>query len=235
MKLVLAVLILLCNPGLLHAQEHHLWSQLLQKHVDEFGRVNYIGLQKERNTLNQYLEQLRKTHPENMPKKASMAFWINAYNAFTVQLILDHYPVNSIKDIQIKGKNAWEIPFIQIHGKTYTLDQIQKEKLGAFKDARVHFAINCAAKSCPPLANTAFEAINLESSLEARTQLFLNNPKYNTISDERLDLSMIFVWYAAEFDQQAGSSLDFIRRYVPIKLKTGIKITFLEYDWALNN
>ncbi len=209
---------------------HQLWDQLLQQFVRATGRVDYQGLKSAEAKLDKYLAQLAAHVPTSeWGRAATMAYWINAYNAFTVKLILDHYPVKSIRDIH-RG-NPWDVKWIELGGKKYSLNQIEHDILRKrFQDARIHFAVNCAARSCPPLYNRAFTAENLESVLEQRAAAFINDPKYNRIRADRAELSKIFEWYRQDF----GDLVAYINRYSKVKLQPGARITFLEYDWQLN-
>ena len=143
---------------------HQEWSDLLAKYVDPYGKVNYEGFKADESKLDAYLERLSKNPAMPFWKvNEQEAFWINAYNAFTIKLILDHYPVKSIKDINVDGKDAWQIPFIELGDKKYSLGYIENTMLrGQFNDSRIHFAINCSAHSCPPLRNNAFSAENID-------------------------------------------------------------------------
>ncbi len=209
---------------------HQLWDDLLRSYVSAEGQVDYAGMRSEKAKLDKYLAQLKAYPPQSdWTKEEQMAYWINAYNAFTVKLILDHYPVKSIRDIH-KG-DPWNVKWIEIGKKTYSLNEIENEMLRArFRDARIHFAVNCAARSCPPLYNRAWEASTLSQTLDARARAFINNPRYNQISPSEAKVSKIFDWYATDF----GDLRAFLNRYARTQLQAGASIDFLEYDWSLN-
>jgi len=219
---------------------HDIWDGLLKKHVRKDGFVDYKGFVKDSTRLNQYLELLSSAHPQSSWSRAEqMAYWINAYNAYTVKLIVQHYPVASIKDIK-KGiplvNSVWDIKFIQIQGKTYDLNNIEHGILRPqFKDARVHAAINCASFSCPRLHDEAFTAAKLEQQLEAVTRNFVNDPLRNRIKADKAELSEIFNWFGGDFKQDAGSVRAFVNKYANVKLKDSGKITYIDYDWSLND
>ena len=150
------------NPseGLLEVKAGHtVWDMMLKKHVSSTGKVDYDGFKSDPN-FERYITILESANP-NDPSWSSndkKAFWINAYNSFTIKLILDNYPVKSIKDIS----SPWDKKFITINGENYSLNQIENDILRpTYKDARIHFAVNCAAVSCPKLHNRAFTAENL--------------------------------------------------------------------------
>ncbi len=213
------------------ALSHSKWDGLLQKHVSSSGKVNYAGFKADKAQLQSYLEILSANTPESSwSKSKTMAYWINAYNAFTVKLIVDNYPVSSITDLE--GGDPWKKRWISLGNQTYTLNQIEKDiLLKKYGDARVHFAVNCAAKSCPALLNQAWTASNLESNFEKQSKAFINNSKFNEISPKSAKLSQLFNWYASDF----GDVKTFINKYATTQLKSNAKIDFLEYDWKLNN
>jgi len=211
---------------------HDKWNELTGKFISSAGKVDYAGIKSNKGMLTQYLQVLESNPPQSSwPRNKIIAYWINAYNAHTIKLIVDNYPVSSIKDLD--GGNPWEIKRIKIGEKTYSLNQIEKEILiKQYKEPRVHFAVNCAAKSCPPIINKAWTAENLESNLENSTSKFLNNPTYNDISNPKsIKISKIFDWYAADF----GDVITFINKYAETPINSGAKISYNDYNWSLNN
>ena len=215
----------------LSAFSHEIWNELLQKYVSSTGKVNYKGLLQEKAKLVKYLDLLSNNIPQSgWKREKTMAWWINAYNAFTVKLILDHYPLKSIRDID----KPWDTPFIKLGGESYTLNQIEHEILRArYKDPRIHFAVNCASYSCPSLPTQAFTENNLYQMLEKNTRAFINDPRHNTISDNKVEISSLFDWYKEDFTQK-GSVIDFINKYAKTKLASDAKITYKAYNWSLN-
>ncbi len=209
---------------------HQIWDELLKKYVSSTGKVNYAGIKKEKVKLQQYLDLLAANPIENSwSRNKKMAYWINAYNAFTVKLIVDHYPVSSITKIH-SGK-PWSKKWIKLGSETYSLDQIENEILRPrYKDARIHFAVNCAAESCPPLLNRAWTAENLEANFEKQARTFINNANYNKIGEKKVQISKIFEWYAGDF----GNIITYLNKYSDTTIKSNAKVTYLEYDWALN-
>lgn len=208
---------------------HDAFDQLLIKYVTVDGRVDYPSLKAKSAELESYLDLLSSQDPSSMERSEALAFWINSYNAFTIKLILDHYPLESITEID--GGKPWSTEWIKINGRVLSLDQIENEIIRPqFQESRIHFAVNCAAKSCPPLMNRAWTADKLEQQLEQQTKKFINNNKYNSISKDRVAVSRIFEWYAQDF----GDLIEYINRYSNVKVDAGAKITYLEYDWSLN-
>ncbi|TAK34719.1 MAG: DUF547 domain-containing protein [Saprospiraceae bacterium] len=209
---------------------HEAWDKLLKQYVSTAGKVNYAGLKKDVARLDAYLATLSANPPQSSWSRGEkMAFWINAYNANTVKLIVDNYPLSSIT--KLHGGNPWKVEWIKIGGKTYSLDFIENGILRPqFKDARIHFAVNCAAKSCPPLLNRAWTAATLESNFEQQAKAFINNPAFNKISAKEVQVSKIFEWYAADF----GDLASFLNKYAATPIKPNAKVKYLEYNWALN-
>ena len=156
---------------------HEGWNALLQKHVSENGVVDYKGFKADKADLDAYLEALSENVPtKETARDEALAYWINAYNAFTVDLITRNYPTKSI--LRFDNGKTWDVKRIKLGGEKYSLNQIENEIIRPqFKEPRIHFAVNCAAQSCPPLANEAFTASNLEQLLDARARAFINNKK----------------------------------------------------------
>ncbi len=210
---------------------HADFDSLLQQFVSESGTVNYKGWKDQKAQLDTYLQLLSDNMPaDSASREEKMAYWINTYNAFTIDLILRNYPTTSI--LKFDNGKTWDVKRIRLGGKKYSLNQIENDILRPqFKDARIHFAVNCAAQSCPPLCNRAFTAGNLDSLLDVRTRSFINNPKYNTVSAKVLKVSKIFEWYAADF----GNLVAFFNRYSTVKISTKATVSFQEYNWDLND
>lgn len=210
--------------------DHVAFNTLLSKHVNTKGDVNYAAFKKDEGKLDAYIAELSGNSPESdWSRNESMAFWINAYNANTLKLILKNHPAKSITDLH--GGKPWDVKWITIGGKTYSLNNIEHNIIRPrYKDARIHFAVNCAAASCPPLPNKAFTAANLNSLLASRTKSFVRNANYNTISAKNVQVSKIFDWYGEDFGDLRG----FLNKYTAVEIPEGMEIGFMEYDWALN-
>lgn len=223
------------------APSHAIFSQLLSKYVDHDGNVNYKGFQKDSLVLQKYLDLLTSNPPDeaNWPKEEQLAYWINLYNAFTIKLVIDHYPLESIKDIgafiQIPFINSpWDIKFIKIGGDRYDLNNIEHDILRKkFDEPRIHFAINCASFSCPKLRSEAFTADQLDSQLEDQALGFINDPERNKISPNKAEVSKIFDWFKSDFTKN-GNLRAFLNKYAQEKLAQNAKISFMDYDWSLN-
>ena len=218
---------------------HELWDDLVRKYASKDGKVDYNGFILDSVQLDSYLNLLKNNHPndKNWNEKEQIAYWINAYNAFTVKLIVDYYPLKSIKDIK-NGlpfiNSVWDIKFIKIEGATYDLNNIEHSILRSkFDEPRIHFAINCASVSCPNLRNEAFTPEKLEDQLTEQARLFLADPEKNKIAKDKADISKIFLWFKKDFKKQ-GSLIDYLNQYSPVKIDQKAKIDYLNYDWNLN-
>ncbi len=220
--------------------EHQLWDDLLRTHVDANGLVNYKGFIADSAKLNGYLDQLSNTIPnqEKWSKEDQLAYWINAYNAFTIQLIIRHYPVESIKDIGgfiPRVNSPWDIEFIRIGDEYFDLNDIEHNIIRKrFDEPRIHFALVCAAASCPKLRNEAYSSERLESQLEEQAFDFFNNPYKNEISTDRLTLSKLLSWYKADFLQNSSSIQAYVGQYTKVKVAPDAKIGYMDYSWNLN-
>ncbi|MEL0644110.1 DUF547 domain-containing protein [Olleya sp. Ti.3.14] len=217
-----------------HSNIHFLWDELLQKHVSDNGNVNYKSFKTDHKKLLEYIHILAliKSKPEfdSILKVEKLAFWINAYNALTIDLIIKNYPVKSIKDI----KDPWGQKLWKLGDKWYSLEDIEHEILRKMDEPRIHFAIVCASYSCPKLQNTAFIASNLETQLTLATQEFLSDTNRNEISENVLKLSKIFKWFSKDFEQN-GSLIDFLNKYTDVTISAKAKISYKDYNWDLNN
>ena len=209
---------------------HNTWNGLLREHVSSSGKVNYKGFKSDISTLNAYLKELENNPIQNNWSKAKkMAYWVNAYNAFTIKLIVDNYPVSSIT--KLHGGKPWDVKWIKLGEQTYSLNNIENDILRPkYKDARIHFAVNCAAQSCPPLLNQAWTESNLEQLFEKQAKAFINNPKFNTIKSKEVEISKIFEWYAVDF----GNIIDYLNQYTNTPINKNAKVKYKEYNWALN-
>ncbi len=219
---------------------HELFTVLLRKHVAADGRVNYRAFLKDSTTLNHYLKTLSNNPPAKSWSQAEkLAYWINAYNGFTLQLILRHYPIESIKDIgskiQIPFVNTpWDIKFIRIGNKWLDLNEIEHGILRKqFVEPRIHFAIVCASISCPKLRNEAYTAATLNHQLESQAEDFINDTSRNKIRPDNIQVSKIFSWFKGDFTQK-GTLIHFLNKYSRVKINPNAKVSTLEYHWGLN-
>lgn len=208
---------------------HKIWNNLLNNHVTSSGSVNYGAIKKKEILLDTYLKLLAENPVSSTwPRNEKMAYWINLYNAATVKLIIENYPTKSIQKLE-NGK-PWDKKWIKSGTSTYSLNEIENSILRPrFKDTRIHFALNCAAQSCPRLMNKAFTASNLKSLLEQNAKWFVNS-KFNKISSNKIEISKIFKWYAVDF----GNIITYLNKYSTIEIDGKANVSYLEYDWSLN-
>ncbi len=211
------------------------FNALLKTYVTSKGEVDYKGLRKNRAILDIYIKHLKNTVPgKKWSSPKAKAFWINAYNAYTIKLILDSYPLKKITDIKRKGRNAWKIPFAVVGKKTYSLDFIEHKILRRWHDdPRIHVAINAASKSGPRFANYAFTAKNIESKLESLMKDFINDTTKNKISLDKVEVSKMFEWYQEDFTIKQ-SLVDYLNKYSDVQINDGAEVFYLDYDWNLN-
>ncbi len=233
--------------------DHALFDALLTKHVSEDGEVDYAAI-KEGDELTAYLEVLSKAKPELLPEKEALAYWLNAYNAYTLKLIVDNYPVKTIKEItplRLKGlslaipkiNSPFEYSIAQIDGKKYSLDDIEHGIIRKqFDEPRIHFALVCAAYSCPPLRREAYVADRLDEQLDDQGYIFLLDERNNVIDSEKrhIQLSKIFKWFKSDFTKEGMSLQQFLARYYdgPTRQKllaNAFQVRYKKYNWKLND
>lgn len=213
--------------------KHDLWDVLTKKYVSAVGKVNYKGMKADLGKISSYLEHLKNTPPKNdWSKNEKLAYWINLYNASTVYLIASNYPTSSIT--KLNGGKPWDKKFVKSGTKVYSLNDIENNIVRPrFKDPRIHAALNCAAVSCPKLLNGAFFPRKLNSQLDKQTRAWINDSSKNKLNGNKAQLSQIFDWYKTDFKDGVVA---FINKYIStgVALEPKAKITYLEYDWALN-
>ena len=256
----------------IHAQaptfdhSHAAFTTLLKKHVvlvdgGKTSQVRYADLQKDQASLNTYLKSLSAVKPAEFnawSRAQRMAFLINAYNGFTLELMVQNYPVKSIKDIGGTFDNRWKRKFIKLLGQDFSLDMIEHDTLrkpGAYDDVRIHYAVNCASIGCPALREEAFAADRLDKQLEEQAVRFLSDRSRNRYANGKLEVSMIYRWFAEDWEKSytgfdgktpaIKSREDYFARYAKLlsdnaadqqKIADGkASISHLEYDWAIND
>ena len=236
-------------------QRHTDWTTLLEKHVHwspdgTASAVDYAGFQSEEKALQRYLDRLSAVplkRYQAWPETQRQAFLINAYNAFTVALILTRYPdLDSIKDLGGLFSSPWKQTFFTLLGKTRSLDEVEHDLLrGApdFDQPRIHFAVNCASIGCPALRPQAYVGEQLETQLEDQTRRFLRDRSRNRVNADRLAISKIFRWYREDFDHAGGLNIFLAEYAAALDLspaqnsalrRADLAIDFLPYDWRLN-
>ena len=224
--------------------DHSAFDALLRRHVDTKGLVDYRGLKKNKAKLDAYTKRLAAAKFDALGRDEKLAFLINAYNAFTLTLIVENIDLprfESIRDKRLDGKR-WKHRRWKLLGKTLSLDDIEhKEIRPKFREPRIHWAVVCAAIGCPPLHNAAFTGKKLEAQLAAQQKTVHSNRRWYRFDPRtnRVGLTKLYDWYGTDFKQAAGSVLGYVAKIDP-KLKKAIamkktpKITWLDYDWKLN-
>lgn len=233
--------------------DHSLFDALLEQHVNANGEVDYAAIQAGEG-LEAYIAVLESVDPETLDEQEALAFWLNAYNAYTLKLIVDRYPVKSIKEItpvRIKGlslavpklNSPFEFSIATIAGKKLSLDDIEHKIIRKqFDEPRIHFALVCAAVSCPPLRREAYAASRLDAQLDDQARVFLFDESKNRVDTQKrtIYLSRIFKWFKSDFTKENRTLQQFLAPYyegeAAAYLKAnGYKVRFNKYNWALND
>ncbi|MBP9138798.1 MAG: DUF547 domain-containing protein [Flavobacteriales bacterium] len=218
---------------------HDAWNELVKAHV-KGSLVDYKGMVKDKLKLEAYCVSLTNNVPTDAwTKQQKLAYYINLYNAQTVKLIVDNYPVASIRDLDpklsIPGFNSvWHATKFMVGKKELSLNDVEHEILRNMGEPRIHFAINCASGSCPPLRNEAYTAEKLEQQLTDQTKQFINSAQYNKITGSSVELSAIFDWFVGDFTKE-GSLFQYLNKYSTVKINENAKVKYLDYDWSLND
>lgn len=264
MKQLLVTLTLILASGLVQAfdHSHSAWDNLLKHHVvliseGNASQLDYVGMLADRATLKGYLDALAAVSVDEYQawsKAERLAFLINAYNAFTIELILTKYPdIQSIKELGSLFRSPWKQRFFSLLGEKRHLDNLEHELIrapGVFDEPRIHFAVNCASVGCPMLRNEAYTAGRLDSQLEDNMLRFLSDRSRNRFdpASGRLQVSKIFDWYGEDFElgHQGFTSLaGLFSKYAGLltdstetrqRIESGnYRLAFLDYDWSLND
>ena len=231
---------------------HAPWTALLRQHVrllrgGQASQLDYRGLAAQRPALQAYLASLSAVSAAQFqawPRDTQMAFWINAYNAFTAELILTRYPrLASIKELGSLLRSPWQRAWVPLLGATLSLDDIEHERLRpVFKDARIHFAVNCASVGCPMLREEAYEGERLQAQLDAQAERFLRDRSRNRVEGGVLRVSKIFDWFEGDFTpslrtwlaQRASLLSEQPAEQAAIAAER-LPVRFLDYDWQIND
>jgi hypothetical protein len=235
------------QPAATATIDHAAWDRFLAAYVviggDGINRVAYRDVTAvDREALADYIGRLSLTKISSFDRSEQRAFWINLYNALTVQVVIEHYPVDSIRDIDISpgmfADGPWGRELVIIEGEALSLDDIEHRILRPiWRDPRLHYALSCAALGCPNLQAVAFAAANTEERLDAAARSYINHPRGVHVEGKTLYLSKIYSWYREDFAQEG--LLAHIRRYADPKLAGVVARTSrradIDYDWALND
>ena len=219
------------------APSHETWDELLKEYVNEDGFIDYKGIISEKVKFESYLDLLSNN---SWSENEKLAYWINVYNAFTVKLIIDNYPIESIKDLNptlsIPTVNTvWTKESFKIGGEDFSLDRVEHKILREeFEEPRIHFAINCASFSCPVLRAEAFKAEKIEVQLEEQARAFINDPQRNKITKSEVEASKIFSWFGGDF-KKGQTLIQFLNKYAEVNIDENAEVDFMDYQWSLND
>jgi len=248
----LALIVFSSAPQASTRDPDSLYDILLSRHLDN-GLVDYSHLCADAR-LHTYVEALSMEDSDRrMSRNEQLAYWINLYNAWTLQIVCTHYPVESIVDIgfgglilgHLLGTTVWDRELVSVNGTSMTLNSIEHDIIRrVFRDPRVHFALVCAAMSCPPLRREPYRGATIDEQLDDQGRIFLNDPRRNRFdrSARVAHLSKIFDWYGDDFGEDDSDILRFVARYLPGPLAADIeeyagtwRVKYLPYDWSLND
>lgn len=219
----------------LNADYNRLLGEYVFDHLVDYE--SWAANRADKTALTRYIDQMSALDPADWPRDEALAYWLNLYNAVTLQLVLNNYPLDSIKDIGgFMKKSPWKRELVTIGGRALTLNKIENDVIRpTFQDPRIHFALNCASRGCPPLAQEAFDAEHLSEQLDAACRLALNQDRWVKVDGDKVLLTKIFDWYRADFEADGGSVLAFVRRYRTAPFPAGEpKVEYMSYDWQLN-
>ncbi len=237
------------DPASTQIVDHQAWTRLLQAYTrpsdDGVIRFDYAGLaERDRPALDAYVTRLAATPVSGLNRDEQLAYWINLYNALTVQLILDHYPVSSILKINISpglfSIGPWGKKLVAVEGEDVSLDDIEHRILRPiWQDPHIHYAVNCASIGCPNLIDTAYTADRVDALLEANAIAYVNHPRGVELRGGGLSVSSIYDWFQEDFGSSETGVLAHLRKYARPELARDLKLVFeidsFDYDWSLND
>lgn len=231
------------NPATIQHQE---WDNFLKEYIitNHSSKINLLDYKKisGKSKLDDYVEYLTTIKITNYSMAEQKTFWINLYNALTVKIILDHYPVKSIKNIKLSGifkSGPWKKEVISIEGQKLSLDNIEHDILRPiWKDNRIHYAVNCASIGCPNLQDTAYTVSNTEALLEKGAKAYVNHPRGANFKKDGLVVSSIYKWFQEDFEDSEKGVLKHLKKYADADLKSKLEDyqgdLDYDYDWSLN-
>jgi hypothetical protein len=252
LTLILLGLLLAALPAAaVNPPDYRLWGDLLAKYYDPAKGMNYKALKaNDKKTLDELRRQMAQVDPQALPKNDQLAYWINLYNISVVNVVVENYPVASIRDIStdfIAHLNVFKKDYVQTKKGPISLNDIENEKIrNHFMEPRIHFAINCAARSCPPIRTTPYVGEQISNQLDDQVRLFLNGPKGVHMEKNGGELVLhttkIMDWFADDFEKWGGGRVAFLRKYMPPDkqkqldaARGNVELEFDDYDWKLND
>ncbi len=237
------------DPGSTETVDHGAWQRILGTYLapgaDRVNRFAYASIRPaDRHALDGYIARLAATPVSALARPEQLAYWINLYNALTVQVVLDHYPVASIRDIAISpgllAIGPWDNTLIEVEGEAVSLNDIEHRILRPiWRDPRIHYAVSCASIGCPDLQASAFTGAGAEALLEAAARAYVNHPRGARVENGELTVSSLYAWYREDFGGTEAGVIAHLKRYAGPELaealETVTEIDGYEYDWALND
>ena len=235
------------DPDSAQRIDHRPWNEILGRFVvpasDGINRFAYSQVgDADRQLLRDYLQAMSRVEIGSYRRDEQRAFWINLYNALTVEVILEHYPLATIRDISsgFFSRGPWDLELIEVDNQALTLNDIEHRILRPiWQDPRIHYAVNCASLGCPNLQRQAFTAANSDSLLEVAAVEFVNHPRGARVVDGELQVSSIYDWFEADFGGNEAGVIAHLRRYAKADLRAALAgiddIADDSYDWSLNS
>lgn len=239
--LLLTTLLLAVSPATAADPDYRLWQELLSKHYDPAKGMNYKGLKADKAALDRLRGQLAAVEVSSLSRPEQLAYWINLYNVNVVGVVVDNYPVESIRDIStdpIIRLNVFKKPYVKVKGGTLSLDDVEHKKIREpFKDPRIHFAINCAAESCPPIRPEPYVGARISQQLDDQTRKFLDGTV--RLEGDVVRVTKIMDWFKDDFEQWGGGSVAFLKKHLPPdqarRIGGEVELEFDDYSWKLND
>ncbi len=235
------------DPNSTMTVDHSAWQRILERYIAPsadgvnlfaYGRMSAA----DRKALKAYLTALQGVKVTALKPDEQRAFWINLYNALTIDVVLDHYPVKSIRDISLGGfftVGPWKKELVAVEGRKLSLDNIEHDILRkVWRDPRIHYAVNCASMGCPNLMGKPFTGTTLDKMLTRGARDYVNHPRGAQVRSRKLYLSQIYSWYRKDFGSTDAAVIGHIAKYAAPKLKQQLAsintIAGYDYDWSLN-
>ncbi|MDX1539818.1 MAG: DUF547 domain-containing protein [Geminicoccaceae bacterium] len=235
------------SPESTEVVDHAAWQTWLQRYLvsdsDGVARVRYAAVEPaDRERLEAYLARLQAVDVGDLDRDEQLAFWVNLYNARTVLLILEHYPMESIRDITFEtfAIGPWSEPLLEVRGRPLSLHDVEHRIIRPiWRDARVHYVLNCAAVGCPNLGEDAYRGATIDQAMDAAARAYVNNSRGVALADGELVMSKIYAWYPDDFGGSERAAIDSAHQFaapdLAKRLEGRTSIDRYRYDWSLND
>ena len=236
------------DPNSRESIDHTPWDNLLSRHVRTSDQgvnlVDYHGFSTgDRTMLADYITILSGVPISQFNRDQQLAYWVNLYNALTVRVVLDHYPVESIRDIDISpglfATGPWDKKLISIEGENLTLNDIEHRIMRPiWRDPRIHYVVNCASIGCPNLRDRVYSGTEIDTALDRAATAYVNDPRGVSVVDGKVSVSKIYDWFIEDFGGSEGMVLRHLQRYAAPELAARLeaigKLSDVHYDWSIN-